>query len=303
MNISRVNLNLLVVLQVLLETCNTTRAAEKLCLTQSTVSNALSQLRALFDDPLFVRKARGLTPTEKALQLQSELKTIIQNIEDLLSPRTFDPKISEKTFMIGMSDFCQALLLNKLQKVMSVEAPFCKLMIKPVGTLDFLNHDEAESYDLLIGVYNRLPQHYDAELILQDEAVCLGASSHELMKSKSKMTLKKYLSAKHIAVYYGENPMGNMVDTALKQLGYEREVDVWMPHALSAVHAVINTNYLVTLPKSLAVEACKMLDLSFKPLQFVSLQGGLYQVWHKRTSHEPSQLWLRERIKQILFKG
>ena len=70
MNISRVDLNLLVYLDVLLRECNVTRAAEELGISQPAMSNSLRRLRDLFGDPILVRTSDGMTPTDRALELQ-----------------------------------------------------------------------------------------------------------------------------------------------------------------------------------------------------------------------------------------
>ena len=54
MNLERVDLNLLIYLDVLLREKNVTRAAEQLGVTQPAMSNILRRLRNLFNDPLLL---------------------------------------------------------------------------------------------------------------------------------------------------------------------------------------------------------------------------------------------------------
>lgn len=303
MNISRVNLNLLVVLHVLLETCNTTRAAEQLFLTQSSISSALKQLRELFNDPLFVRQSKGLAPTPRALALKPEVEALVQHINHLFSNKQFNPEQDEKTFTIAMSDFCEAILLQRLQRHLSEHAPSCTLIIKPVGTLDFLNSKQQLEADLYLGVFNRLPNHYQSDIILSDKAVCLADKKHPLIKRPGKISAKQYFDAKHIAVYYGDDPFQNTIDALLKKHGQARKVSTFAPHALAAAHALVGSDYLLTVPQSLANTLSETLPLKCKALDFFTVEGALYQVWHTRFNEDPANLWLRNLVKDLFKKG
>ena len=100
--LGRIDLNLLVCLNVLLEERNVTRAASRLCLTQSAVSKSLAKLRTQFDDPLFYRSAHGLNPTPRALFLKPKLEALIYHLESITQPDSFDPKTSDRRFHISL---------------------------------------------------------------------------------------------------------------------------------------------------------------------------------------------------------
>lgn len=300
MNISKINLNLLIVLHTLLKTRNVTRAGEELFLTQSTVSNSLAQLREIFNDELFIRAPKGLIPTAKALALQPKIAAFVEQFTEIFTPVEFYPASEERTFRLGMSDFCQALILPRLHQLIKQKAPRCKLIIKPVGTLEFLMQEKNNepNYDLLLGIYKELPQTYCAEVILQDNAVCVANRNHPLIKSKKNLTLSSYLKEKHIAIYYGEDPLQNTVDMLLQAKGYKRQVEMWLPHALTAAHTIIHSKHLITLPKTLAERICQVLPLKYKALPFLNMQGELMQVWHQRFENDAANKWLRKLIKE-----
>ena len=102
--LGRIDLNLLIILQVLLEERNGSRAARRLHLSQSAVSKALGRLRETFDDPLFVRSAYGLEPTARALSLQQQLQPILLSLDNLIQPPDFDPTTTEREFVIASMD-------------------------------------------------------------------------------------------------------------------------------------------------------------------------------------------------------
>src|SRR5690349_974701 len=94
-HVDRVDLNLLVVLQRLLETGSVTAAAERLGLSQPAVSRALGRLREAFADALFVRTPEGLRATPRAEQLRAELAAVLGRVESLLAGTAFTPAESE----------------------------------------------------------------------------------------------------------------------------------------------------------------------------------------------------------------
>ena len=108
--LARIDLNLLVTLQVLIEERNVTRAAERLFITQPAMSRTLSRLRDLFDDPLFTRAARGLIPTPRTEELAELLPDLLASVGQLVTPQSFDPATCEQSFRIAVVEqFGQSL--------------------------------------------------------------------------------------------------------------------------------------------------------------------------------------------------
>lgn len=117
MNLQKVDLNLIVYLDVLLREKNVTRAAEQLGITQPAMSNILRRLRSLFNDPLLVRSSEGMTPTERACELQPRIREILSDVGMLLEPRTeFRPYSTSRVFRIMTSDYAEPRLCHALSK-------------------------------------------------------------------------------------------------------------------------------------------------------------------------------------------
>ena len=124
MNVSRIDLNLLVYLDVLLRERNVTRAAEELGISQPAMSNSLRRLRDLFDDPVLVRTSDGMTPTDRALELQPLVRTVLTAAEQAVLPKTdFNPTESSRIFRIMASDYSEATLLPVLLGRLRKQAP------------------------------------------------------------------------------------------------------------------------------------------------------------------------------------
>ena len=148
-NIRQADMNLLIALNVLMEERNVTRAADRLGLTQSAASRMLGRLRATFDDPLFVRTSRGLTPTKRTLELAGPLREYLAGLEKLLLERgEYDPATAQRRFRIAAIDYVQAVLLAPLVAKLQNRAPQIDFEIRQpsteserdldAGVLDFL---------------------------------------------------------------------------------------------------------------------------------------------------------------------
>src|SRR5579864_4960954 len=99
MNLSTLDLNLLLVLHVVLEERSATRAAKRLSVTQSAVSNAIARLRSVLADPLVVRSGRGLSPTPRAEELRPFIAQAVAQLQVAVDRgMAFDPRISERSF-------------------------------------------------------------------------------------------------------------------------------------------------------------------------------------------------------------
>src|SRR5215216_4391766 len=123
-NLSRVDLNLLVVLDAIVTEGGVSRAATRLNLTQPAVSHALARLRELFDDPLFVREGRNLVPTSLTKRLIEPLRQSLLALGTLIDKgENFDPARSETSFTMSMRDPMEVLILPRMMKRLAREAP------------------------------------------------------------------------------------------------------------------------------------------------------------------------------------
>jgi hypothetical protein len=133
-DLRRVDLNLLIVFETLMHERSVTRAAEKLFLGQPAISAALSRLRGLFDDPLFVRTGRSMEPSARAVEIFALLSPALDSISTAVSRAAeFDPATSTAVFRIGLSDDVEFALLPQLLKRLRAEAPGIVLVVRRVN--------------------------------------------------------------------------------------------------------------------------------------------------------------------------
>src|SRR5687767_7598827 len=98
--LNRIDLNLLVLLDALLETHSVQLAARRVALSASAASHALARLRQLLDDPILVRAGRRLVPSPRALRLRAELRQLLEGVERLLGPDEVAPARLRRSFTI-----------------------------------------------------------------------------------------------------------------------------------------------------------------------------------------------------------
>ncbi len=145
-SLARVDLNLLVILDLLLKERHVSRVAEKMFVSQSAISRSLKKLRELFEDPLFTRTAKGLVPTHTALQLQKELDGVLPLLSGILNRSAFDEKTCDDTFRISVSPFIGAVLIPQLFMRLQEQAPRVGLIEETIksNTLQLLDNNQVD---------------------------------------------------------------------------------------------------------------------------------------------------------------
>ncbi len=197
MNLSRIDLNLLVFLDALLRERNVTRAAQKLGMSQPALSSGLKRLRELFHDPLLIRTSEGMVPTERAQELEPLVREILANVEKAVTPEeAFDPATSDRVFRIMASDYAEMTLLPSLLAHLRNQAPGIVLDILTPSDVSF-NDVELGKVDMVINRFDSMPQSFHQGVVWRDTFSCVLPASNPISEN---LTLENYLSAHHIWV-------------------------------------------------------------------------------------------------------
>lgn len=296
MNINSTDLNLLNVFHALARELSTTKAARSLGLSQPAVSHALARLRVMFNDPLFVRASRGLTPTSKAMEIMGPVEHILRETEVLLQGVSFDPAQEERVFKISTTDYFEVVALPKILKKISKVAPGMKIITRP--TQGELQKEELErgQLDLAIaGYFGELPEGYYQQLVFKDNFVCVGRKGNPYLKGE--LTINKYASAKHILI----SPQGDMKARsalALKKVKLEQNFQAGLSSFTAPGWIISESDLLLTCPEKLADSYGKYLPVVKAKLP-MHLDGiKVVQVWHARHHHDKAHAWLRSLIKE-----
>lgn len=308
MNLQQVDLNLLVHLDVLLKEKNVTRAAEQLGVTQPAMSNILRRLRKLFGDPLLVRSSEGMTPTERAIELQPRIREILGDIGQILEPRSeFRPYSTARVFRIMASDYAEATLVPRLVKALRSEAPNVILDFLTPSDVSYRDMEQGR-VDLAINRFNEIPQSFHQVLIWQDTFSCLLSADSPYA---DRLNLKNYLKAQHIwvsktgmGVGFGMNPdksggLGS-IDQALERLGKKRQISVFTRHYQMPALLIANKDLVATLPTRVArLQADNNNKIIIKEPPFFIPEFELSMTWSPLLQHHPAHRWLRQLIMHV----
>lgn len=298
-NIRKLDLNLLVIMEALLRLQNTTRAGKELGLSQPAISHALQRLRYTFEDPLFVRAPRGLTPTKRALSLEKPIQDFLHSLEESLEEnKKFDLSKVKTVFRLSSTEYFDLLVLPRLMAIAKKAAPLVQILTKPAPAL-LPREDLLENrLDLAIaGFYGQVPPGFFRQEIFRDNFVAV--KSKEGKKISSKMTLKQYLEHQHLLIsIHGD--MRAMADEALEVMGSKREIQGGMASFATPPWMLAqNPNLLLTCPRKLTHEYLKFFPLKMYELPFKIDVIQIHQVWHGRQQEDPLHTWMRQQIFEI----
>ncbi len=307
MNISRVDLNLLVYLDVLLRERNVTRSAAHLGITQPAMSNGLRRLRTLLDDPLLIRTSEGMAPTERALELQPRIRDILANIEQAIEPRgEFEPGTAKRVVRIMASDYAESTLIPRLLSRLAAAAPDITLDVLTPSDVA-LEDVEQGRVDMLLNRFDEIPESFHQSTVWRDDFSCLLSVDNPLNKN---FNLENYLSSRHVWVSktgmgasVGMNPQDSQrlgwVDEALKAIGQKRHIAVFTRHYLVAALLSQQADLIATLPSQLArlQEDNPRVCLHPPPFRIPSFE--LKMAWSPLLQHNPYHQWIRRLVVEV----
>lgn len=303
MRLHRIDLNLLVVFEAIYREQNLTRAAQKLGLTQPAVSHALSRLRDLLGDPLFIREGRSMAPTRQARELIGAVRQALTTLEQGLFPsQVFDPATSDRRFQFAVRDSFEILWLPPLMAALRTQAPHIQLVSVRVAQAAQLETElAAGTVDLALD----LPLSVGAstrhlELGQDDELCVVARRDHPALQQP--LTLETYLAASHVIVSSRRRGPG-LEDVVLRSLGHRRSIAVRCQSHLAAAHVAAATDLLLTMPTRMAQAVTPASHTQLTTAPFTAPPLGIHLYWHSTMETDPANTWLRSVIAELAKKA
>ncbi|XQW85782.1 LysR family transcriptional regulator [Thalassotalea piscium] len=304
MNISKIDLNLLIYLDVLLREKNVTRAASRLNITQPAMSNGLKRLRTLFNDPVLVRTSDGMVPTERARSLAPVIRKILLELEEALQgEEEFNEKNSQRVFRIMASDYAASTLFPSLLRKINKLAP--NVTIDFMTPSDVTFHDvEAGKIDMAINRFDELPQSFHQKTIWRDTFSCLLSTDNDIV---SDFNLHTYLASKHVwvsktgfGVGVGMDPKDvqklGWVDEALARIGKKRDIKVFTRNYHVAMQLAYEDALVATLPTKAALLHKNDANYTILKPPFEIPDMELKMIWSPLLHHDASHIWFRQLV-------
>lgn len=300
--LARMDLNLLVAFQVLLEEQNVSKAAERLFITQSAMSKTLSRLRELFDDHLFTRSAHGMVPTPRAIELHSQLEELLLSMDLLVSEGDVEPENFRGRFHISALDHFTLPMVPPLLGIFQREAPELTIKVSQDVENQFKGMAEGR-VDLAIG--GRRQQYEDdfvTERLCYTRPVFLMRATHPL-KELDTPTWRDVMQYPEVAI---KVPSTEYVRGSWMSENYARyfnltSIQLETPDYLTALQTVAQTDCLMFTPRlSLPfIKATGAISSMPLPGKEGATNIDVMMVYHKRTANSPLHSWVREHIKKI----
>jgi DNA-binding transcriptional LysR family regulator len=297
MPLTRLDLNLLVSLDVLLAERNVTRAAQRMGLSQPALSAQLKQLRAAFGDPLLLPGARGMTLTNHAETLREPLREALAQIQGLAaSGRCFDPTTADQVFRIVASDAIHSSASAPLVARLMDRAPHCRIAMLSYEGVRTQEQMAAGEIDLWLGSRLSTPTSLRAKPLYQEHFLCVMRRDHP--QAATPLDLHRFCELDHVLVSPTGGGFHGIVDDSLAMLGLRRRVAVSVNSFLLVPTLIASSELVATVPARLARAWEQQLAVRAPPLEiagFTVMMG-----WHARAHADPAQIWLREQLTTLL---
>lgn len=293
MQLSKIDLNLFVVFDVIYRERNLTKASEILHITQPAVSNALARLRQTFDDRLFVRQQGQMIPTPLAENIIERVRFALGNLEGALKEHDdFVALESSRRFAFAMNDTSESYLLPKLMARLECEAPNITIESYAIPRQNLAREFSAGQLDFALDVPLINDPLLTHQALAKDRFVCVARHDHPDIQAK--LDLDTYLEASHIHISSRRRGQGP-VDMTLNSMGRERKIKLRVQNSRTATPIVAQTNLLLTIPETVARDtALQILDV---PFEILPLDWHLY--WATNYENDKAHRWMRELIFEI----
>ena len=293
-DIHDIDLNLLTVFAQIYQDRKVSVAADNLGLSQPTISNALSRLRRLLDDELFLRTARGMQPTPLADQLAVPIANALTAIrEALASQLVFDTTTSTRQFTVAMTDIGEFHFLPRLMKSLELAAPGVSISTIRNTAVNLRFEMESGKVDLAIGHLPDLTTDFHRRKLFSQRYVCLFRKGHTM--DCQAPSLDAFSSADHALVISAGTGHGR-ADELIERAGIKRRIRLRVPHFVALADILESSDLVATVPEAFAIRSVKHFELTYvsHPIDLPAIEISLF--WHAKYHREPANRWLRDQV-------
>lgn len=292
MDITKLDLNLLVVFHHLLIHKRVSVIAPLLGMSQPAVSSALGRLRAHLSDELFLRTQGGMTPTPYALQLAEPVALALDGLQQALNVRAaFDPLTSTRSFTLAMTDVGEMYFLPVLVDALTRAAPGVTLQVVSVTQASLKEDMATGRIDLAMGLLPQLQAGFFQQALFRQKYICLMRRDHPLAIG-NKLTLSSFTQAEHVRIVATGTGHGR-VDVVLENQKLHRQFRLTVPHYVALGDVLSHSDLMATVPERFADRTLAPFGLIKRDLPISVAESAIHQFWHSRLHRDPGHQWLR----------
>lgn len=294
MRLAQIDLNLLLVLDTVLSERSVARAAQRLHVTPSAISNALARLRSLLGDPLVVRSGRGIVPSPRAASLAPALRQALDGLEGVVQKDDFDPRTTTRQFTLALADAGQIAYFPRLVSLIAEEMPRARL--RAVGVDTYLSAGGVAGTEIdaaLIGIEERAPGIH-LRAVYQESGVLVARRDARFPRWR--ITKTQLAALEHVDVQVAPGRGYRKLEQAYARLGIDRKVTEIVPSFVAAAAVVAESPLVATLPVSLVDRLGEQFGLAKLSGPAPRIVTQLNLVWHDRTDHDPAMRAFRDAV-------
>ncbi len=294
--LSAIDLNLLVVFDAVMQERNVTRAGQRLGLSQPAMSHALTRLRYMLKDDLFIRSPKGMLPTPRAEELALPVRSALDGLQHSLEPNQFIPSKATRNFRLAVDNYSAVVLVGPLAGRITKIAPGLALEFRPSGTLNVLDLLDRGELDLAIGPFPEQGERFSRLSLLQDDFVVVLRKGHPATVTRE-LSIEQFAALSHLAissVAYATD----FIDQALARRRLTRRIQLRAPF-LSAVRILVASDMVSVLQRRVAEELVRYRPLVIRPLPHSSPTLETAMIWPRWLDNQPAHRWLREIVAAV----
>jgi DNA-binding transcriptional LysR family regulator len=294
-NLGSFDLNLLIVFDALLRERSVTRAGGAIGLSQPAVSHALSRLRYLLGDELFVRTPAGMMPTPRAETLAGPFASALSELRLALEPVAFDPATSDRRFRLALNNYAAVLIAPRLVDEVSSAAPAVSLDLRPRGTLDLVEQLDRGDLDLALGVVSSPAPRFVTTSLLDDEIVLVMRKGHPA--GRRALTPAEFAALGQIEISSSLDDT-SFIDQWLADQGLARQIALRTPF-LSIAQILAQSDLIVNMSRRIAEHLARHYALEIHEPPYTPPLVRLGMLWQRRLDGHPAHQWLRQVVRAV----
>ena len=292
-------LNLLMVFDAIMTEGSITRASEQLAMTQPAVSNAVSRMRSLWNDELFVKDGRNIQPTAYAKDLWSQISDPLSTLNQAITPGEFDPSTTNRTFRVSLTDVVVDIAWKPLRRLIEEQAPGINVYAIPYTAQKAQQVLDDADADLVIGQQSAMSSSVISEYLFTSELVCIMRTDHPLAQ-KETLDLATFAEADHLLVTLSGDTIG-ITDQAMALQGLRRRVAMTVNHFSSVVPLIKDSNLIAVVPSTTVEKPIFSGEIAVKPSPVNTPPNPISCYWHRRQERDKGLCWFRKHLNQILI--
>lgn len=298
-NLRRIDLNLLTVFDTVMAERNMSRAADKIGMSQPALSLAISRLRHIVDDPLFVRSGHGVRPTQKAMDMATPVHRALNIINGALETESeFDSGTSNRNFSLALGDAGDLLILPELMQGLEESQSSIQIDSLPFYANNIRKSMLLGEVDLCLWVepFDTGEGDISSQKIATEKNVCIVRNDHPF--TEEIIDYEQYANMKHLVMRLPRDYGTTVVDRELWKNNLKREYTIKVHNLHAYPHILESTNLVGTVPLSIARKFASEYNLRIIQSPIIT-DLPIYLSWPQSLDSDAGHQWLRQRVAKI----